>query len=106
MLGYRSDQRCSSVEFVYASALDCNLSLYGFPILNNTNNPLPRDMQNTVLLFWPSLLLCTLFSLFQLPPQDHVVTVSENMQLYPPEHYLNGHLLEFDYDEEVGTSTL
>ena len=37
----------------------------------------------------------------ELPPQDHVVTVSENMQLYPPEHYLNGHLLEFEYDEKV-----
>ncbi len=47
----------------------------------------------------------SLLVIFQLPPQDHVVTVSENMQLYPPEHYLNGHLLEFEYDEEVSKHT-
>ncbi|XP_078657543.1 nardilysin-like isoform X2 [Branchiostoma floridae x Branchiostoma belcheri] len=34
-------------------------------------------------------------------PIDYVENVCENMQLYPPQHYLTGDILMFQYDEQV-----
>ncbi|KAJ8039795.1 Nardilysin [Holothuria leucospilota] len=34
-------------------------------------------------------------------PIELVETLAENMQIYPDEHILTGHLLKFEYDEEI-----
>ncbi|XP_035698812.1 nardilysin-like [Branchiostoma floridae] len=34
-------------------------------------------------------------------PIDYVENVCENMQMYPPQHYLTGDILMFEYDEQV-----
>lgn len=47
---------------------------------------------------WLLSIFCTIV---QTDPAGNVEKVAENMQLYPPEDYLTGESLMFEYDEEL-----
>jgi nardilysin len=37
----------------------------------------------------------------EVPSVEYVETLAENMQFYPPEHYITGSVLFFEYDTKV-----
>jgi secreted Zn-dependent insulinase-like peptidase len=37
----------------------------------------------------------------EVPAVEYVETLAENMQFYPPEHYITGSQLFFEYDTKV-----